>query len=201
MRILLVVFLLLVLVIGGIGSYLAPDSLDACGVAPDSASASCRPADAIIAVSGGDTPARTDEAVELYKNGWAGMLIFSGAAADKSGPSNAATMKARAITAGVPESVILIEERSETTRQNALRTQELLQENAINDVILVTSAYHQRRASLEFQQRSNGMITIRNHPAPVDNQWTNWWWMTPSGWYLAVSELIKIMVFYFGGIR
>lgn len=201
MRILLVFLLLGLLVIGGIGTYLAPDTLDACDSTPAATTGICEPADAIIAISGGDTAARADEAVLLYKNGWAELLIFSGAAADKSGPSNAAAMKARAVNAGVPESAILIEERSETTRQNALRTQELMEHYAIDDVILVTSAYHQRRAGLEFQQRSSGVISIRNHPVRSDNQWSSWWWTTPSGWYLAAGELVKIVVFYFGGIR
>ena len=41
----------------------------------------CRKADAIVVVSGGDTNARTDEAIKLYKEGWAPLIVVSGAAA------------------------------------------------------------------------------------------------------------------------
>jgi len=42
----------------------------------------------------------------LYKHDWAKLLIFSGAAADKTGPSNAEAMKRQALAAGIPSSDI-----------------------------------------------------------------------------------------------
>jgi len=188
----------LAIVIIGLTIYLGPDDLSACGETP-TATSSCRPADAIIAVSGGDTAARTAEAVRLYQEGWAPKLVFSGAAQDKSGPSNAAAMRHEAQVAGVPFKDIILEEYGATTKQNAENTQTILEKNDIHDVILVTSAYHQRRAGLEFSTRSNA--TVRNHPVSSDDQWSAFWWMTPIGWFLAVSEFIKIIAFYFGGSR
>ena len=188
------------IVIIGIGSYLAPDGLSHCEERPSSA-VDCKGVDAIVAISGGDTAARTAEAITLYKNGWADMLVFSGAAQDKSGPSNAEAMKRQALAAGVPPGSILIDETSETTKQNAANTTDLFKEHDIHSVILVTSAYHQRRAGLEFGQRAGVAIKVINHPVTTDNQWSQWWWTTPTGWWLAVSELFKIAVFYAGGSR
>jgi uncharacterized SAM-binding protein YcdF (DUF218 family) len=68
-------------------------------------------------------------------------------------------------------------------------------------VILVTSAYHQRRASLEFNKRAAGTVQVRNHPVATDKQWSGLWWMTPTGWYLATTEFFKIIAFYVGGTR
>lgn len=51
-----------------IGAYLAPDDLAKCDMKPSSAQG-CQPADVIVALSGGDTQARTNEAVSLYKMG------------------------------------------------------------------------------------------------------------------------------------
>ena len=81
----------------------------------------CRKADAIVAVSGGDTNARTDEAIKLYKEGWAPLIVVSGAAAaDKTGPSNAKAMYQRAINSGgFLRSHCYGRKSSETTRQNA----------------------------------------------------------------------------------
>lgn len=195
----LIIALVIVLGIAGITVYLGPNDLAHCDTKP-SDSEPCQAADAIVAVSGGDTAARTREAIKLYQNGWAPKLIFSGAAQDKSGPSNAAVMKKEAHDAGVPEGDIITEEYSETTKQNAEKTQSIFETNKITSVVLVTSAYHQRRAGLEFATRSQG-VQVRNHPVAADNQWSMWWWLTPTGWYLALSEVVKIGVFYLGGSR
>jgi uncharacterized SAM-binding protein YcdF (DUF218 family) len=197
---LIIGILVIAVIIISLGIYLAPNDLAGCGRGP-TGEGKCKKVDAIIAVSGGDTPARTNEAVRLYQQGWASSLIFSGAAQDKSGPSNAAVMREEAVAAGVPASAIMIEEQGETTKQNADKTQQLLEEENINTVILVTSAYHQRRAGLEFSERSAGKVTVINHPVASDKQWSAWWWLTPGGWYLAVGEFIKIMMFYVGVTR
>lgn len=189
-----------VVLINGIAAFLGPDGLKGCGQYP-SAQTDCQRVDAIVAISGGDTKSRTAQAIDMYKRDWAPKLIFSGAAADKSGPSNAEAMKNQAIAAGVPADDILLDENSETTRQNARNAIDLLQENKIRSVILVTSAYHQRRAGLEFGDRAGMNIKVINHPVKIDNQWTSEWWMTPTGWYLAVSEMIKIIFFYVGASK
>lgn len=200
MKLIIGIFLVLILAVLGLSVYLSPNELASCSNSP-SGNGNCKKVDAIVAVSGGDTPARTQEAVRLYKAGWADSLIFSGAAQDKSGPSNAAVMRADAIAAGVSPGVIAIEEQGETTKQNADKTQQLLEEKKVKTVILVTSAYHQRRASLEFSERANGKVMIINHPVAHDKQWSEWWWLTPGGWYLAVGEFFKIIAFYSGGTR
>jgi uncharacterized SAM-binding protein YcdF (DUF218 family) len=200
MRIVIVIIIIVALATLGIGAYLGPNDLANCPAGPNN-QGPCKVVDAIVAVSGGDTKARTAEAVSLYKSGWSDTLIFSGAAIDKSGPSNAAAMRSEAIAAGVPEKAILVEEYGATTRENAENTQKLFQAHDIKSVILVTSAYHQRRASLEFTKRVAGSVSVTNHPVAADDQWARFWWLTGEGWYLAISELVKVLVFYAGGTR
>ena len=190
---------LVIVVIIGIGTYLGPDDLAECPAVEESGQ--CRKADAIVVISGGDTIARTDEAIRLYKASWADYIIFSGAAADKNGPSNAAAMKGHALDQGVPEQWTIIEEQSETTKQNAAKVRAQLEELGIKDIILVTSGYHMRRAGLEFSQELGKEITVRRHPVTQDSQWSSVWWMTPWGWWLAFGELAKIGLFYVGGSR
>ncbi len=195
----LVTVLLLVLVLP---YYLSPDNLAGCDARPTTSSseikAQCKPADAIVAVSGGDTSARAGEAIKLYKNGWAPRLIFSGAAQDKSGPSNASAMRSQAEADGVPSGDIAIDEYSNTTAQNAERTKSIFEQKNINKIILVTSAYHQRRASLEFNKRAGDQVQVINHPVAHDKQWTSVWYLTPIGWWLSLGELVKIISFYSG---
>ena len=184
----------------GISVYLQPNDFIGCSDKPISGSTKCLKADAIVVVSGGDTSARTDEGIMLYENGWADAIIFSGAAQDKSGPSNAAAMRDRAIKAGIPETSIYIEEGSATTKENAVNTQTVFENNDFNTVILVTSGYHERRATLEFERESKG-TTVLNHPLLSDDDWSFWWWLTPRGWWLAGGELAKITAFYIEGAK
>ena len=184
----IVVFITLVSV------YLQPNSFLNCETAPTSA---CGKADAIVVVSGGDTQARTAAGIDLYKNGWADTIIFSGAAQDKTGPSNAEAMERQATSAGIPETAIVIDKDAESTTQNAENTKTILEKRGYKDVILVTSGYHQRRASLEFKKQSEN-ISIRNHPVIQDDDWGWLWWLTPRGWWLSGGELVKIIAFYLG---
>lgn len=176
-----------------ISSFLSPDDLLTCQNLPSENRPECFSADAIVAVSGGDTTARTAEAIKLYQNGWAPILIFSGAAYDKTGPSNAEVMKKAALEADIPEQDIIVESYGETTKQNAEKTTDILDQQRIRSLILVTSGYHQRRASIEFSKRAPE-VNIINHPVPHDKHWPSWWWANPYSWYLAVSELVKIAI-------
>lgn len=198
-RLMLTVVVLLVSILL-IGAYLGPNDLARCESSP-SQQDGCQKVDAIVAVSGGDTYARTQAAIDLYQAGWSSRLIFSGAAADKNGPSNAESMRAYALSRGVPSQAIITEEDSETTRENATRTDSLFKDNNINKIILVTSGYHQRRANIEFSKAVGSGVEIINSPVSRDNQWSQWWWLTPTGWWLAISELTKIVLVYIGVSR
>ena len=188
-------FLIAALIIG-LSIYLQPNDFMACGKEPV-ANTKCAPADAIVVVSGGDTRARTAAGIDLYNQGWAEYLVLSGAALDKSGPSNAAAMKLQAEEAGIPTDAILVDEEAMNTQQNAENTRSIFKERSFGDVIWVTSGYHQRRASLEFNKRADDTV-IRNYPVVSDKDWDWYWWLTPRGWWLAGGEMVKIIAFYLG---
>ncbi len=193
---LFIVPITLAAIIVGLSIYLQPNSFLGCGDQP-MADTECSAADAIVVVSGGNTAARTEAGINLYKKGWADYLVLAGAAQDKTGLSNAAAMKLQAQQAGVPDSAILIDEESANTQQNAENSQSIFEEHDFKDVILVTSGYHQRRASLEFNKLTEGVV-IRNYPVVSDGDWSWYWWLTPRGWWLAGGEVAKIIAFYFG---
>lgn len=183
----------------GASFYLQPNDFVGCNEVPLPGSERCEKVDAIVVVSGGDTNARTDEGIRLFKKGWADVIIFSGAAQDKTGLSNAAAMRLRALHSGVPETAIYVDEYSETTQQNAVNAQSIFESHGFKTVMLVTSGYHQRRAFLEFEKRADS-TKILNHPLSSDKDWSfGWWWLTPRGWWLAGGELAKIVAFYATG--
>lgn len=189
---LITVIALALATITGISWYLTPDDLKECAAMPDGSSGQCIQVDAIVAISGGDTAARTDEAIKLYKAGWGDTLIFSGAAHDPNSPSNARAMKVQALAAGVPEEAIAIEEYARDTADNARRTLRVASERGVERIILVTSAYHQRRAGMEFRQTFSD-VKVVDHPVRQDKHWSAYWWLTPRGWWLALGELVKII--------
>ena len=152
-----------------------------------------RPSDVIVAISGGDTQARTEEAVRLYQQGWAPRLIFSGAALDPDSPSNAEVMQRVAVAAGVPPDIIAIDEVSENTRENAAQAAEFIEAFEHKQIILVTSPYHQRRAYLEFNRRLGEDVMIINNPAPDDVWSRRGWWRTSLGWQITIREIPKVL--------
>lgn len=148
-------------------------------------------ADAIVAISGGDTAARALEAVELYQAGYAPLIIFSGAARDPDSPSNASVMKSIAVAQGVPPDVVAVDEVSTNTRQNAQEVSNIIRVFKQKKIILVTSPYHQRRANIEFQDRLGSEVTILDHSA-VDQTWSRKaWFLSPLGWYYTLTEIPK----------
>lgn len=182
-----------------ITNYLYIDDIAHCGGAPG-IEKKCEEAGAIVALSGGDTDARTNEAIDLYLNGWAPIIVFSGAASDKTGPSNARVMRDTAIERGVPTEAIRIDEVSETTKENARESRTIFEIEKIDSVIVVTSGYHTRRAVGEFESREG--ITVRGHAVANDAHWSRYGWgFSTRGWYLTMSELGKNIYIMLGGSR
>lgn len=133
-------------------------------------------ADVIVAISG-DTGARANTAIALWKQGYAPVIVFSGAAIDPDSVSSAEIMRREALRQGVPESATLIEPASATTEENASEVARLMVQRKMRSAILVTSPYHQRRAALLFTRSFEPVgLALRNYPAR-DPEWDpNFWW-------------------------
>jgi uncharacterized SAM-binding protein YcdF (DUF218 family) len=149
-------------------------------------------ADAIVAISG-DTGARADTAIALWKQGYAPLLIFSGGSSDPASVASAELMKRTAVAAGVPANAILVEGESASTEENAQRVAELMRSRTLRSAILVTSPYHQRRAAILFEREfERGSLSLVNHPA-ADPIWDpNLWWTSDPSRRLTLVELAKL---------
>lgn len=149
--------------------------------------------DVIVVISGGETEERVKEGVELYQAGWAPLLIMSGAARDE-GIANAISMKQIAISQGVPADSIMVEPEATDTLENAIKVKEIIKQDTPSRIILVTSPYHQRRASIVFNKVFSDLsVEIINHSAQ-DSTWRkNGWWKQAWSRYLTLSELQKII--------
>ena len=104
-------------------------------------------ADAIIVLSGDVEPyfLRTKKAVELYKQGYAHYIIFSGYG---SGGDNAEFLSRIALHYHIPKQAIIIEPNARTTYENFFFSKPLILKHGFKSIMIVTSPYHQLRAYL-----------------------------------------------------
>ncbi|MFT3700976.1 MAG: YdcF family protein [Agriterribacter sp.] len=113
--------------------------------------------DCILALGSHDLRV-ADRAAELYLQGWAPLLIFSGGLGNLTSDiwtePEADQFAAIAIQKGVPEKAILIENKSTNTGENILFTQKLLQEKGLNPqrFIVVQKPYMERRSYATFKK-------------------------------------------------
>lgn len=99
-----------------------------------------------------------ERAAELYLEGWAPMLVFSGGLGNFTKEmwteTEADQFAAMAISMGVPESSIWIENRSTNTGENILFTRQLLAQKNLDprSFIVVQKPYMERRSYATFKQ-------------------------------------------------
>ncbi len=142
---------------------------------------------------------RLPAAVELYKKGRAPKLLFSGGTvwAGQSNKSEAVLMRDRAIELGVQPQHILIETESRHTKENVLSSLMVLDRafmlHNIRRLLVVTSAYHVRRAYLTL--RTYMPRWVEYTLCPADDQMTQKdnWWLTPEGAKRVEAESRKMI--------
>jgi uncharacterized SAM-binding protein YcdF (DUF218 family) len=179
LAIIIVVSLLGSAIFWGIGYYLSPQD-------------NLQKADAIVVVSGGQTQSRAAKGIELFKQGYAPKIVFSGAALDD-GPSNAFAMRDLALSEGVPAKNILIDEKSQNTYENAVNSKSILDELQVKKIILVTSPYHQRRANQTFEKVLGNNYEVTGISA-YDDRWSkSQWWRRGFPLFISLSEIWKLM--------
>lgn len=114
-----------------------------------------------------------------WLSGRAPMVILTGGKGGRDA-SEAARMKTAIQRLGVPPSVLVLEEKSRNTEDNAANTARLARQLGVRHVLLVTSALHMPRAVLLFEQQ--GFIVT---PVPVPetkhrDAWHERWLPSPS---------------------
>jgi uncharacterized SAM-binding protein YcdF (DUF218 family) len=107
---------------------------------------------------------RLVHAAELYKAGKAPVILLSGGA-PRGGKDEAGQMRDLLRVMGVPAQAMLLETESLNTAENAQYSAQLLRARGLQRVLLVTSAFHMRRAQRLFS--AEGLQVI---PAPTDFQ-------------------------------
>lgn len=89
---------------------------------------------------------RIKHGIQLYKTGHVSYLIFTGGLSEGDSLSESAAARQYAIAEGVPATQILIEEASTNTWQNLVQACQLMQENKLQKVLIVSDPLHMKRA-------------------------------------------------------
>lgn len=89
--------------------------------------------------------ARIDHGIWLYENGYVEKLILTGGFGAGSTVSDAAATKRYAVSAGMPEWDILLEERSAITQENLQYAQEIMAEAGYGKAVIVSDPLHMKR--------------------------------------------------------
>ena len=123
-------------------------------------------ADVIIVLGGGGTHERPLRAVELYRQQATPRILISGA-------GDTEINRRILIRNGVPAGVILVENKSKTTRENAEFCCKILHAENVRSAIIVTSWYHSRRALKTFEHFAPG-IKFYSRPSYFNFKRAGW---------------------------
>ena len=103
---------------------------------------------------------RVDEAIRLYHEGRVQKLLMSGAIDDKNGFSEPAVMKARAVAAGVPSDVVLLDEAGIDTASTVRNSARLARAKEIGSALVVSHYYHEPRLKMLFDRTGMRIYTV-----------------------------------------
>lgn len=162
-------------------------------------------ADAILVLGGSSTYVeRTQKAAEIYKNGVAPKIYLTDdggqsgwSRTEKRNPPFVELARKSLIEQGVPAADVEILEPSVAgTIDEARLFSEKARAANLKSVLIVTSAYHTRRALATFQKilAENEQSVELGIAAPPPGEQTpppGLWWLSPNGWKFVAGEYVK----------
>ena len=139
----------------------------------------------------GEAGDRVLYAARLYREGVVERLLLTGGVLDGFEPAEATSgaeqMAALLRQMGVPDEALWLERRSRNTYENAVFSRELLQQEGIDHVLLITSATHMPRAVAIFER-----LDVAVTPMPTDFQVTDaqWQHLQTADWHIKLVYLL-----------
>ena len=131
------------------------------------------------------------------------VIISTGGQPDVTAISlpSAVTMRDELVRLGVPSGRIVVESASRSTHENALRVAPLVRSLGVEQIVLVTSAAHMRRAMGAFHAVGLSPIPAMTMPLGPPQEWDDW---RPSSGTLGESheiarELLGIPYYWLRG--
>ncbi len=153
--------------------------------------------DLITAISGPEY--RIIYAAELYKKGLGATLFFTGGFSQENQRSEATWSKYIATITGVPEEAIAIDDTTViSTYDEAVLLKKYIEAHpgTIHSIIVVTDAYHTRRARWIYQKVLGDEINILMAPVPFDKtSLSKSWWSNAESRKFVFNEHLKFIYY------
>ncbi len=124
--------------------------------------------DAIVVLTGGK--GRVEEGVRLFRESRAEYLIFVGVA-----PSVRKSDLYRPKPGDPSADNVILEKSSRNTLENSIFGRDIIVNSGVHSVLLITSRYHLKRASILFRNSLPKDITIIPYPVDSINLKESWW--------------------------
>jgi uncharacterized SAM-binding protein YcdF (DUF218 family) len=153
-------------------------------------------ADAAVVLAGDPDYERTKSAARLLLQGQVRLLIVTGG---EPGPGDSATsLRDVALRAGVPAEKIRMEQVSHSTRGSMEAIRPILEREGIRSVAVVTSPYHQRRATWTARKTLRG-VEIVSRPAEPAGWRPEGWWKTRWNRRIVLGEYARLVYYVLRG--
>lgn len=142
--------------------------------------------------------ARLDHAFDLFKQGFAPIIITTGGTHPGEDFSEGEVGRNYLIKKGIPESQIIAEENSLTTKQNIMRVEEILNDEKLEillgkkpeKVILVSDPFHMYRAVSIAEDAGIDAVSSPTRTSPISkNKWLEFRYMVRE----VASSLLHIL--------
>jgi uncharacterized SAM-binding protein YcdF (DUF218 family) len=166
-------------------------------------------ADALVVLAGSSAYVeRTRRAAQLWHEGRAPKIILTNDN-ERGGWSNelqrnplfierAAEVLSRA---GVPESGIeMLSQVVSGTHDEALLLRQYAESHRMRSILIVTSAYHSRRALWTFRKAFEGSginVGLTAVEPGLETPMPSTWWLYPNGWKVVGGEYLKLIYYWF----
>jgi uncharacterized SAM-binding protein YcdF (DUF218 family) len=144
-------------------------------------------ADAIVVLAGGK--GRIDEGVRLYRERKAAYLFLIGV-----GPTVRKSDLYRPRPGDPSPDGVTIEKTSRNTLENAIFGRDVVMHQDVRSILLITSRYHMKRATILFRNALPKDLAIYPYPVDTINLKEDWW--SHSGSFrLLFTEFYKYCMF------
>ena len=152
----------------------------------------------LIHVLGGNQR-RGEYAAELYRQGYARRLFFSGETPAAGQPVQPQYIsQSQALAQGVdPQAVIPFSSTATSTYDEAIELKQLLEDHpAIQSVMIISDPYHMRRVCWTFQRISGSQAQLYFVPIPAQqSQVPRRWWQNRSARQTIGREYAKLLFY------
>ena len=163
-------------------------------------------ADALVVLSGSSSYVeRTQRAAELYRQGRAPVVLLTNdhtrggwSSALQTNPFFVDRAIDELTKQGVPaERIRIVPGVAASTQSEAVIVKDYAASQGLRSILIITSAYHSRRALRTFRKTFEGTgVVIGLEPSSSASP-AAFWWLRPSGWRDVAGEYVKLIYYRF----